>query len=53
MEFQVEKTEKIQGVVQAPPSKSYTHRAFFLSALASGESTIISPLYSEDTLASW
>jgi len=48
----VEKTEKIQGVVQAPPSKSYTHRAFFLSALASGESTIISPLYSEDTLAS-
>lgn len=52
MEFQVEKTEKIQGVVQAPPSKSYTHRAFFLAALARGESTIRSPLYSEDTLAS-
>ena len=52
MEFLVEKTEKIRGVVQAPPSKSYTHRAFFLAALARGESTIRSPLYSEDTLAS-
>jgi 3-phosphoshikimate 1-carboxyvinyltransferase len=52
MEFKVEKTDKIQGVVQAPPSKSYTHRAFFLAALASGESRVHSPLYSEDTLAS-
>ncbi|MEN6328777.1 MAG: 3-phosphoshikimate 1-carboxyvinyltransferase [Methanobacteriaceae archaeon] len=52
MEFRVEKTEKIRGTVQAPPSKSYTHRAFFLSALASGKSTIRNPLYSEDTLAS-
>lgn len=52
MEFLVKKTDKIRGVVQAPPSKSYTHRAFFLAALASGESTIRSPLYSEDTLAS-
>ena len=52
MEFQVEKTEKIQGVVQAPPSKSYTHRAFFLASLARGESRVHNPLYSEDTLAS-
>jgi 3-phosphoshikimate 1-carboxyvinyltransferase len=52
MEFQVEKTDKIRGTVQAPPSKSYTHRALFLAALASGESLIRNPLYSEDTLAS-
>jgi 3-phosphoshikimate 1-carboxyvinyltransferase len=52
MEFKVEKTDRIRGVVQAPPSKSYTHRAFFLAALARGESRISSPLYSEDTLAS-
>ena len=28
MEFEVNRTEKIRGVVNAPPSKSYTHRAF-------------------------
>jgi 3-phosphoshikimate 1-carboxyvinyltransferase len=34
----------------APPSKSYTHRALIMAALGSGQSTILNPLYAEDTL---
>ncbi|OPY38509.1 MAG: 3-phosphoshikimate 1-carboxyvinyltransferase [Methanoregula sp. PtaU1.Bin051] len=34
----------------APPSKSYTHRALVIAALASGTSIIRNPLISEDTL---
>lgn len=41
----------IEGVIQAPPSKSYTHRAIILASLAEGESLIFNPLISEDTLA--
>lgn len=33
----------------APPSKSYTHRALIIAALASGPSTILTPLESDDT----
>ena len=40
------------GVVRAPPSKSYTHRALFASLLARGRSVIVNPLWSNDTLAS-
>jgi 3-phosphoshikimate 1-carboxyvinyltransferase len=36
--------------VTAPPSKSYTHRALIMAALGSGQSTILNPLYAEDTL---
>nr|WP_232461791.1 hypothetical protein [Thermococcus pacificus] len=28
--------EEIQGEVRAPPSKSYTHRAYFLALLGEG-----------------
>ncbi|OUJ18721.1 5-enolpyruvylshikimate-3-phosphate synthase [Methanonatronarchaeum thermophilum] len=35
----------------APPSKSYTHRAITIAALARGKSIIKNPLLSEDTLA--
>ncbi|HNR44982.1 MAG TPA: 3-phosphoshikimate 1-carboxyvinyltransferase [Methanofastidiosum sp.] len=35
--------------IKAPPSKSYTHRALFVSALAEGRSKIIDPLISDDT----
>ena len=35
----------------APPSKSYTHRAFALALLAKSPSTIRTPLLSRDTLA--
>jgi len=48
----VEKTDKIKGVVKAPPSKSYTHRALFISSLAQGDSHLKDPLYSADTMAS-
>jgi len=40
----------IHGEVQAPPSKSYTHRAITMAAL-SRESIIQRPLISDDTLA--
>ncbi|MEM2133317.1 MAG: 3-phosphoshikimate 1-carboxyvinyltransferase [Candidatus Jordarchaeaceae archaeon] len=42
----------LQGAVSAPPSKSYTHRAFIISTLAEGKSEIFEPLISRDTLAS-
>ncbi len=35
--------------VTAPPSKSYTHRAFIAGALASGDTTVSGPLVSGDT----
>jgi 3-phosphoshikimate 1-carboxyvinyltransferase len=37
-------------VVTAPPSKSYTHRALIMGALGTGPTTILHPLYAEDTL---
>ncbi|WP_461435803.1 3-phosphoshikimate 1-carboxyvinyltransferase [Methanosphaera sp.] len=51
MDLQVEKVEKITGIIKAPASKSYSHRAFIAAALAEGESILRDPLYSEDTLA--
>jgi len=38
------------GSLQAPPSKSYTHRAMFCAALAHGESKLHSPLLCDDTI---
>ncbi len=40
----------VKGVVNAPPSKSYTHRAIAIAAL-SKKATINNPLISEDTKA--
>ncbi len=42
---------KIRGKVEAPPSKSYTHRAVVVSLLTTGRNTIINPLFSKDTKA--
>ncbi|MEW6592474.1 MAG: 3-phosphoshikimate 1-carboxyvinyltransferase [Candidatus Hadarchaeota archaeon] len=42
---------KISGEVAAPPSKSYTHRAFMIALLAGGESRIRAPLLGLDTMA--
>ncbi len=39
------------GSVQAPPSKSYTHRAIVLASLSHGDSRLKDPLLSGDTLA--
>ncbi len=51
VEFKVEKASEIRGVVKAPPSKSYTHRALLVACLAEGESYLRDPLYSADTMA--
>ena len=45
------KPSKLTGEVKAPPSKSYTHRAFMVALLARGESKVINPLLSFDTEA--
>ena len=41
----------VEGPLSAPPSKSMTHRALILAALAEGTSRVKSPLISDDTLA--
>ena len=41
----------LNGSLRAPPSKSYTHRALFCSALAQGKSTLHSTLLCDDTRA--
>ncbi len=41
----------VAGKVKAPSSKSCTHRAMICALLAKGKSTIINPLFSDDTLA--
>lgn len=43
---------EVGGTVTAPPSKSHTHRAIFLSSMADGESVVHAPLLSADTLSS-
>ncbi len=43
---------RVSGRLQAPSSKSYTHRAVVLASLAEGETRIIKPLRSRDTMAS-
>ncbi len=50
-ELIVKKTEQLSGSVEAPPSKSYTHRAVIASSLADGVSKIENPLVSDDTIA--
>ncbi len=40
----------IHGTLNAPPSKSYTHRAIVMASLAKS-SRVVNPLYSEDTYA--
>jgi 3-phosphoshikimate 1-carboxyvinyltransferase len=52
MEIKVQAASRIDGIIKAPPSKSYTHRAFIMAFLAEGTSKINDPLYSDDTMAS-
>ena len=42
---------KLEGKVSPPPSKSHTHRAFFLASMADGTSRISNALLSADTRA--
>ncbi|WP_321210840.1 3-phosphoshikimate 1-carboxyvinyltransferase [Methanothermobacter sp. DP] len=52
MELKVDVSSELSGTVKAPPSKSYTHRAVIVAALADGISEIRDPLVAEDTLSS-
>ncbi|MCL2116511.1 MAG: 3-phosphoshikimate 1-carboxyvinyltransferase [Methanobrevibacter sp.] len=52
MKLKVKNVSKINGIVKAPPSKSYTHRAVILASLSKGTSILKDPLSSEDTIAS-
>lgn len=52
MILKVKNISDIGGVVKAPPSKSYSHRAVILSSLAKGTSKLYDMLYSQDVLAS-
>jgi 3-phosphoshikimate 1-carboxyvinyltransferase len=52
MNLKIYRTEKVKGIITAPPSKSYTHRAIIMASLANGISHIKRPLISEDTISS-
>ncbi len=51
MKLVVEKTEKLEGEITIPGSKSHTIRAVIIASLAEGTSKILNPLKSEDTIA--
>lgn len=47
----IRESEQLEGVVYAPPSKSYTHRTLIAALLSRGTSTVSNPLASDDTQA--
>jgi len=47
----VKRTEALSGVINAPPSKADTHRAFIAASLSNGSSMIENALLCDDTLA--
>jgi len=49
--IEVTPISELSGKVKAPPSKSYTHRALFLSLLSKGRTKIENPLICTDTVA--
>ncbi len=51
MDLQIYPVERLEGVVNAPPSKSYTHRAIILAGLSRGMVRIYNPLLSADPMA--
>lgn len=51
MDLEVSPTERLEGVLRAPPSKSYTHRAVILGGLSRGTVLVDGPLLSADTRA--
>ncbi|MEM0312998.1 MAG: 3-phosphoshikimate 1-carboxyvinyltransferase [Candidatus Bathyarchaeia archaeon] len=50
-EVTVRATKALKGEVEAPPSKSYTHRMLIAALLSKGKTVIEKPLVSDDTLA--
>jgi 3-phosphoshikimate 1-carboxyvinyltransferase len=53
MKLTVKKTEKLEGEIEIPSSKSHTIRAVIFASLAEGTSKVVRPLESEDTLAAF
>ncbi len=51
MKLVVEKTEKLEGEITIPGSKSHMIRAVVIASLAKGTSKISNPLSSDDTMA--
>jgi 3-phosphoshikimate 1-carboxyvinyltransferase len=51
MDYRVRRVEGLRGTIEAPPSKSYTHRSFVLASLAEGKSKIENYLSAGDTRA--
>ena len=49
MNVTLPRVKNVDIEVTAPPSKSYTHRALIIGALGKGTTTILHPLYAEDT----
>ncbi|MCS7125211.1 MAG: 3-phosphoshikimate 1-carboxyvinyltransferase [Candidatus Bathyarchaeota archaeon] len=47
----IKPVEALNGEVEAPPSKSYTHRMLVAALLSSGKTVIEKPSISDDTLA--
>ncbi len=52
MKLKAKKINKIEGKIEAPSSKSYSHRAIILASLASGTSKLYNILLSEDVFSS-
>lgn len=51
MDYRVSRVQGLKGTLTAPPSKSYTHRAFVIASLAEGGSRIKNYLRAGDTLS--
>ena len=49
MKVEIRHSGPLHAIFEAPPSKSYTHRAVLAAALADGRSEIIKPLIADDT----
>lgn len=49
MQITIGRCGPVRSTITAPPSKSYTHRALIIAALADGESKIIGQLDADDT----
>lgn len=52
MKVKVYPAKNLEGTINAPPSKSYTHRALFIALLTNGETKVLNMLHSADTKAS-
>jgi len=47
--IEIQPASALRATVAAPPSKSYTNRAYIVAALADGTMRLENPLFSDDT----